>query len=241
MATAIVLKREIIKSRLINNILGVSIFVVLTSLGAFVRIPLGFTPVPLTLQTFFVLLSGAILGSNLGLFSQAGYLLLGAAGLPIFSGAGSGLLYLFGPTAGYLWGFIIASFVVGRLINSHLLKAKLTPSASLTSVPSTLLAGTSVRPRPEEPFREGLGPEGGRVNPEFIEGLNFWSIFLYMSIANIILLLCGTLWLYLGLRFTIKQAILLGFLPFVAGDIIKIIVAAHLYKNIQTRTKEIFS
>ena len=195
MATAIVLKREIIKSRLINNILGVSIFVVLTSLGAFVRIPLGFTPVPLTLQTFFVLLSGAILGPNLGLFSQAGYLLLGAAGLPIFSGAGSGLLYLFGPTAGYIWGFIIASFVVGRLINARPPKAK----------------------------------------------LNFWSIFLYMSIANIILLLCGTIWLYLGLRFTIKQAVLLGFFPFIAGDIIKVIVAAHLYKNIQTRTKEIFS
>ena len=210
MATAIVLKREIIKSRLINNILGVSIFIVLTSLGAFVRIPLGFTPVPLTLQTFFVLLSGAILGPNLGLFSQAGYLLLGAAGLPIFSGAGTGLLYLFGPTAGYIWGFILASFMAGHLVN-RTSKDRLTPS--------TLL----------------------RINPEFIEGLNFWSIFLYMCLADLIILLCGSLWLYLGFKFSLRQALLLGFFPFIVGDIIKVIVAAHLYKNIQTRTKEIFS
>lgn len=194
MATAIVLKREIIKSRLINNILGVSIFIVLTSLGAFVRIPLGFTPVPLTLQTFFVLLSGAILGPNLGLFSQAGYLLLGAAGLPIFSGAGTGLLYLFGPTAGYIWGFILASFMAGHLVN--------------------------------------------RTSKD---RLNFWSIFLYMCLADLIILLCGSLWLYLGFKFSLRQALLLGFFPFIAGDIIKVIVAAHLYKNIQTRTKEIFS
>jgi biotin transport system substrate-specific component len=95
---------------------GVFVFIILTSLSGFVRIPLGFTPVPITLQTFFVLLSGALLGSRLGAASQMGYVLLGALGLPVFSQAGSGFAYLAGPTAGYMFGFVAASFVLGRLL-----------------------------------------------------------------------------------------------------------------------------
>jgi biotin transport system substrate-specific component len=94
----------------------VLVFVILTILGAFVRMPLPFTPVPITLQTFFVLLSGAFLGSRLGVISQLSYALIGISGLPIFIGAGSGLFYLFGPTGGYIFGFILASFFIGRFI-----------------------------------------------------------------------------------------------------------------------------
>jgi biotin transport system substrate-specific component len=92
------------------------VFVILTSLGAFVRIPLPFTPVPITLQTFFVLLCGAFLGGKLGVTSQLSYILLGALGLPIFTGAGSGWSYLFGPTGGYILGFILATLFIGRFI-----------------------------------------------------------------------------------------------------------------------------
>lgn len=111
-----ILKKEIILNRTLCRTIGVSVFVILTSLGAFVRIPLPFSPVPITLQTFFVLLSGAFLGGNLGGVSQLGYILLGISGLPIFTGTGSGLFYLFGPTGGYLLGFILSSFFVGRFI-----------------------------------------------------------------------------------------------------------------------------
>ena len=111
-----VLKREIILNKTLCRVMGVLTFVILTSLGAFVRIPLPFSPVPITLQTFFVLLSAALLGSNLGTISQLSYLLLGVLGLPIFSGAGSGLLYLFGPTGGYILGFVLAAFFVGKFI-----------------------------------------------------------------------------------------------------------------------------
>ena len=93
-----VLKKEVILDKTLCRVMGVLTFVILTSLGAFVRIPLPFSPVPITLQTFFVLLSGALLGSNLGTISQLSYLLLGASGLPVFTGAGSGLFYLLGPT-----------------------------------------------------------------------------------------------------------------------------------------------
>lgn len=112
----VILRREIIVNKTAVRVIGVATFIVLTSLGAFVRIPLPFTPVPITLQTFFVLLSGALLGSRLGLSTQLGYILLGVLGLPVFTGAGSGLFYLSGPTGGYLLGFVLASFFVGRFI-----------------------------------------------------------------------------------------------------------------------------
>ncbi|MEA1965229.1 MAG: biotin transporter BioY [Candidatus Aerophobetes bacterium] len=107
--------QEIVFPRIISDIMKVSIFVILTSLGAFVRIPLPFTPVPITLQTLFVLLSGVILGSRRGGISQFLYLFLGAIGLPIFAGASSGLLHLAGPTGGYIIGFVLAAFIIGKV------------------------------------------------------------------------------------------------------------------------------
>jgi biotin transport system substrate-specific component len=72
--------------------------------------------VPITLQTFFVLLAGALLGKRLGSLSQSGYLLVGIFGLPVFTGGLYGLARLFGPTGGYLIGFVLAAFVIGRLL-----------------------------------------------------------------------------------------------------------------------------
>lgn len=113
-----ILTREIIVSKKLCKSLGIAVFIILTGLGAFVRIPLPFTPVPLTLQTFFVLLSGAFLGAGAGSLSQAGYLCLGLSGLSIFTLSGSGLPYLLGPTGGYLFGFILASFILGKSLKS---------------------------------------------------------------------------------------------------------------------------
>jgi len=79
------------------------------------KIPLPFTPVPLTGQTFAVLLVGAALGSKRGAASLSLYMVFGAVGLPFFAGGASGLAYLSGPTLGYLVGFIAAAYVIGRL------------------------------------------------------------------------------------------------------------------------------
>ncbi len=111
-----ILKKEIVINKGLSRIIIMMIFVTLISLGAFVRIPLPFTPVPITLQTFFVLLSAAVLGANSATAVQLIYILSGMLGLPIFTGAGSGLFYLLGPTGGYLLGFILAGLFVGRLI-----------------------------------------------------------------------------------------------------------------------------
>ncbi len=100
-------------NKTLSRFLGTAAFIVLIALGAFIRIPLPFSPVPLTLQTFFVILSGAFLGRALGLAAISGYILLGISGVPLFTLAGSGLLYFAGPTAGYLFGFLAAGLITG--------------------------------------------------------------------------------------------------------------------------------
>jgi biotin transport system substrate-specific component len=138
----VILKTEIISSKAICRLFCVAAFVVLTILGAFVRIPLPFTPVPITLQTMFVLLGGALLGSRLGSIAQMGYILLGAAGAPIFSGAGSGLHYLLGPTAGYIFGFALSAFCLGRLVSYTHDNYFFTFTAFLAADAIILLSGT---------------------------------------------------------------------------------------------------
>ena len=85
------------------------------AISAQITINLPFSPVPITGQTLAVLLTGLILGKKLGTTSIAAYLAQGAAGLPIFAGGKSGVATLFGPTGGYLIGFLAAVYVVGML------------------------------------------------------------------------------------------------------------------------------
>jgi biotin transport system substrate-specific component len=80
-----------------------------------VEIPLPFTPVPITGQTFGVLLVGAALGSKRGAASLASYLVMGLVGLPFFAGGAHGLQIVIGATGGYLIGFIVAAYVIGLL------------------------------------------------------------------------------------------------------------------------------
>lgn len=89
------------------------LFAALTAAGAQIEIPN--SPVPFTLQTFFVLLAGAVLGPRVGALSMLAYLGAGALGLPVFSGFGFGLARLLGPTGGYLLAFPAAAFAVGYL------------------------------------------------------------------------------------------------------------------------------
>ena len=92
-------------------------FAALTAAGAQVQIP--HEPVPYTLQTFFVLLSAAFLGSRNGSASQFLYLGVGLIGAPIFSAGGFGAARLFGPTGGYLLSFPIAALLVGFLVRQR--------------------------------------------------------------------------------------------------------------------------
>lgn len=181
------LRKEIVIDKTVLNISAISLFTAFTALGAFVRIPLAFTPVPLTLQTFFVLLSGALLGRFRGSLSQLFYILLGLAGVPVFSGYGAGALYFCGPTAGYIFGFL----------------------------PAAMLSATIFSAKEQ----------------------NWLGVFIRLSLADACLLLTGTIWLKLLMGLSFQEAFWLGFLPFIAGDMCKVALAATAYKKLHGRFK----
>ncbi len=95
---------------------GVLLCAMLTAACAQISIPLPGTPVPITLQTFAVVLSGLVLGPALGLTSMGLYLLVGMVGLPVFAGADGGWHVATGATFGYLLGFLPASAAAGLLV-----------------------------------------------------------------------------------------------------------------------------
>ena len=152
-------------------------FSLLNALAAQITIPLPFSPVPITAQTFAVLLTGALLGSQLGAAALVAYLAEGLAGLPVFSAGRGGPAHLLTPTGGYLIGFVAAAYVVGWLAER----------------------GWDRR---------------------------FWTAALAMVLGNLVIYAFGVAWLanFVGPF----QAVAVGLVPFVAGDILKIALATIL-------------
>lgn len=185
------LHKDIINNRSLVSIIGVALFVAMTALGAYIRVPVPGSPVPITMQTFFVMLSGAVLGKRLGLYSQAGYPLAGVAGLPVFQGASFGAGYLLGPTGGYIFGFLVSAFAIG-VMAEHTRK-------NILSLVAVFAAG---------------------------------SLIIYSS---------GVLWLVIAYKMSLAGAIASGALPFVLGDLAKMILAAAVYSGISGRARQIFS
>lgn len=93
-----------------------SLFVALIAIGAFISIPIG--PVPIVLQNMFVLLAAVILGPLWGTACVTVYLVIGLAGLPVFAGGTSGIGKLFGPTGGYLLGYLPCAFITAGISKS---------------------------------------------------------------------------------------------------------------------------
>ncbi len=162
----------------IKTMTRISIMATLTAVGAFIIIPLPGSPVPVTLQLLFTFLAGGLLGSKGGFYSQLVYLLLGAAGLPIFAGGIGGIGALFGPSAGYIYGFLIAGYIAGL---------------------------------GQKKFKEKI---------------------IYNFIGLIIVYLLGTTVLMLNTGFTITKAFSAGVIPFIPGDIFKVLAAAYLTAKI---------
>ena len=165
-----------IRLRFNIGILSALAFAGLTGLGALLVIPLPFTPVPITGQTFVVLLSGFLLGRKYGPLSQAFYLILGFLGVPWFAGGSSGLSVIYGATGGYLIGFIIASYTLGYI----------TDLSKQTRTPVIIL------------FLSALG--------------------------TIIIYLFGVTGLMLATPYGLWKSLLLGFFPFLPGDILKMVL-----------------
>ena len=112
----------------------IALFTALTAIGAFIRIPLPY--IPITLQVFFCVMSGIILGPKYGALSQIIYVALGLAGAPIFT-QGGGPGYVLKPSFGYLIGFILCAYVTGLLVAHSPSKKVL--SIFVRSLPGLLL------------------------------------------------------------------------------------------------------
>ncbi len=102
--------------RPVADIALIAVFAALIAACSVIAIPIG--PVPVTLQTFAVLLAGAVLGASRGFFAVLLYLAIGAIGLPVFAGGLAGLAPFAGPTVGYLVSFPLAAFTTGLLVRA---------------------------------------------------------------------------------------------------------------------------
>lgn len=161
----------------------------LTGIMAQIVIPLPFTPVPITGQTFAVLIAGLLLGKKYGVFSQILYIGLGATIIPWFSGMTGGIEVLFGATCGYFVGFLLATYFIGY------------------------------------------------ISENYAQSRNFWRMLGVVGISNFVLIYVpGLLGLYAFTYFTTgvvlgpAELIIMGFAPFIVGDIVKITGASLVSK-----------
>ncbi len=160
----------------VRDITLASLFGSLTAIGSFIgEVSVG--PVPITLQTFFTYLAGGILGGYMGALSQIIYILLGSVGLPVFAQRKFGPAVLVGYTGGYLIGFVVGAFIIGKFVESQ-------KNPSLTWIMISMVAGTL-------------------------------AIYVFGVIQ-------------LSLWYGLPEAILLGVLPFVIGDTLKILAASFI-------------
>jgi biotin transport system substrate-specific component len=175
---------------LYNKVILAISFTCLTALLAQLRFYFPGSPVPLTGQTFAVVLSAVVLGKWWGGISQSIYLGVGMAGVPWFAGMNGGLAYLAGPTGGYLIGFVLAAFFLGYCVDTYVRSRK------------------------------------------------YWTMFALMCVANFgivfgfgLLQLYG--WLSLsGTPVDLGGLLLMGLIPFIIGDTVKIAVAAGIASGI---------
>ena len=160
-----------------------------TGLMAQIIIPLPWTPVPITAQTFAVLCSGLILGKKYGCLSQILYIVLGIAFIPWFGGMTGGLETVLGSTCGFFIGFIIASYFIGAITEKYAKARNFTRMAVVIGIANFALI-----------YIPGLA------------GLALWY-----SLTQ-------------GATIGLVDLLMMGLVPFIAGDIVKILGAASVSK-----------
>lgn len=160
----------------------------ITGIMAQIIIPLPWTPVPITAQTFAVLCSGLFLGKKYGCLSQILYIVLGIAFVPWFGGMTGGLDIFLGSTCGFFIGFVIASYFIGLITERYAEARSFTKMAIVIGIANFALI-----------YIPGLA------------GLALWSF-------------------TQGTALSVVDILMMGLVPFIAGDIVKILGAASVSK-----------
>jgi biotin transport system substrate-specific component len=189
-----------------------ALFAAIIAAGTFITIPLPFSPVPVVLQDFFSLLAGLVLGPFLGGAALALYLLAGALGAPVFAGASGGIARFFGPTGGFLAGYLLSAVASGLIAGRPRAGVK-TPvwriiaaavaGNCLVYVPGLLWLGAVMKP-------EALGS----LAAQFLSGsgnLKFIPAFIRSAFRDADPRWTGTL--------------VAGLFPFIPGMVLKVIAA----------------
>ncbi|KZX16692.1 biotin transporter BioY [Methanobrevibacter curvatus] len=177
------------ESNTVEKIVMVFLMAALTGLAAQIVIPLPWTPIPITFQTFAVLVAGLLLGKKMGALSQIVYLALGTIGLPWFAETSGGLSVILGANCGYFIGFIIAAYFVGYL------SEKYSKSRKFRFMTLTMLIA------------------------------NFACI--YIPGLLILAIWCN---FNMGGFPNIYNLLIMGLIPFIAGDLVKVLSASAVSK-----------
>ena len=151
-----------------------AIFTAIIVVSCFISIPLPVSPVPITGQTFAIMLIGFILSPKLVLLSIGTYIMIGSIGIPVFAGFQGGFHIIAGPTGGYIFGFLIGAIVISYIKGN---------------------------------------------------GKNIYLIFASGIAGTIIIHIVGTMWLAIFLKMPFASAAMIGSIPYIIGDIIKLVIA----------------
>jgi biotin transport system substrate-specific component len=165
------------------------LFAALISAGAFIALPLPFSPVPIVLQNFFIFLAALVLEPAWAFIATLIYLALGAIGLPVFSGGSGGVARLVGPTGGYLLAYPFAALL------------------------AALVSRWGSRRR--------------------------WKDALALSLAALLIYALGVAWLRHVLDASWGKAVLIGILPFLPGDALKIAAAVLIGRRLSDLVAEL--
>ena len=234
-----------------------ALFAALTGAVAWFKIPLPFTPVPITLQTLLVLMSGAMLGPYYGALAMIIYLILGAIGLPVFAGGSSGIGSLFGPTGGYLFSYPVAAFFIGIILKKNNLNKFMNYFSFVVVLIFVAIVGL------DSALKIGIMKLGKDTMISVLTGQQRTILIVvsfavmvgllllvyytkkskYFSIDTVLAMFAGTLIIYImgsiqgkfvtGLSWS---AIFVGWvLPFIVGDTLKLLVAAWISNKIKIK------
>ena len=214
---------------------------ILLTISAKIKIP--FYPVPMTMQTFVVLLVGVTFGWKIGVATISLYLFEGVIGLPVFAGTpekGVGLVYFTGPTMGYLIGFLVATFLSGYLKPINNLFTKIL-SAIIFSYPLFIFLGLfvfEVLGFNLEPTLLGKGLYLTCLLTAIVLAfkLNAFANALILLISVLPIYILGIFWLGIVIGWD-KPLFKLGAEPFLLAESFKIFLLAILYSNLKKLRK----